>query len=79
MQRDGAPPSIKERAGLQAVQNEKESAIASQQYELAAELRDREPSCAPRSRDGGGMAGEKKAVVKSEDIAEIVAMWTAFR
>ncbi len=43
LQRSTTPPSLKEAMrGLEAVQKEKEAAITAQQYELAAELRDRE-------------------------------------
>jgi ATP-dependent Clp protease ATP-binding subunit ClpC len=43
LQRSTTPPSLKEALrGLEAVQKEKEAAITAQQYELAAELRDRE-------------------------------------
>src|SRR5881409_2567143 len=43
MQRATTPPSLKDAMrGLESVQSEKDAAIAAQQYELAAELRDRE-------------------------------------
>src|ERR671938_536781 len=43
MRRASTPPSLKDAMrGLESVQSEKEAAIAAQQYELAAELRDRE-------------------------------------
>src|SRR3989442_12219166 len=43
LQKSTTPPSLKEALrGLEAVQKEKEAAITAQQYELAAELRDRE-------------------------------------
>src|SRR2546427_3952921 len=43
MQRASTPPSLKDALrGLESVQSEKDAAIAAQQYELAAELRDRE-------------------------------------
>src|SRR5437762_2752977 len=43
MQRAVTPPTLKDAIrGLESVQSEKEAAIGAQQYELAAELRDRE-------------------------------------
>src|SRR5690349_1175095 len=43
MQRSAAPPNMKEAmAGLHSLQRELEAAVTSQEYELAAELRDRE-------------------------------------
>jgi ATP-dependent Clp protease ATP-binding subunit ClpC len=67
LQKAATPPSLREAVrGLEAVQREKESAISGQQYELAAELRDREvklrekiegrPSRAAAMDDGQGRA-----------------------
>jgi ATP-dependent Clp protease ATP-binding subunit ClpC len=62
------------------VQNEKESAIAAQQYELAAEYRDREAQLRSKLEhlEQGWQAeqGKDKPVVTAEDIAQVVAMWT---
>lgn len=81
MQRSAAPPSLKEAMrGLEAVQHEKESAITSQQYELAAELRDREMKLRERIdklQDGWQETqGADRPKVTEEHIAEVVAMWT---
>ena len=81
MQRASAPPSLKEAMrSLESVQNEKESAIAAQQYELAAELRDREAQLRSKLEhlEQGWQAeqGKDKPVVTAEDIAQVVAMWT---
>ena len=65
---------------LERVRKEKDEAIASQQYEVAAELRDRELHL---SENVGNLEAEWKAdrnkertQVTEEDIAEVVAMWT---
>jgi len=81
MQRASAPPSLKEvMRSLESVQNEKESAIAAQQYELAAEYRDREAQLRSKLEhlEQGWQAeqGKDKPVVTPEDIAQVVAMWT---
>ncbi|HLH74464.1 MAG TPA: ATP-dependent Clp protease ATP-binding subunit [Chloroflexota bacterium] len=81
MQRSAAPPSLKEALrGLEAVQHEKESAITSQQYELAAELRDREVKLRDRidKLESGWQEtqGADRPKVTEEHIAEVVAMWT---
>jgi len=81
MQRASAPPSLKEvMRSLESVQNEKESAIAAQQYELAAEYRDREAQLRSKLEhlEQGWQAeqGRDKPVVTPEDIAQVVAMWT---
>src|SRR5437762_2377158 len=81
MQRASAPPSLKEvMRSLERVQNEKESAIAAQQYELAAEYRDREAQLRSKLEhlEQGWQAeqGKDKPVVTAEDIAQVVAMWT---
>ncbi|MDE2685033.1 MAG: ATP-dependent Clp protease ATP-binding subunit [Chloroflexota bacterium] len=65
---------------LERVRKEKDEAIASQQYEVAAELRDRELHL---SENVGNLEAEwkadrnkERAQVTEEDIAEVVAMWT---
>src|SRR4030088_1879108 len=81
MQRASAPPSLKEvMRSLESVQNEKESAIAAQQYELAAEHRDREAQLRSKlehlEQGWQQEQGKDKPVVTAEDIAQVVAMWT---
>src|SRR5262249_43925343 len=81
LQKSAAPPSLKEALrGLEAVQHEKESAITSQQYELAAELRDREVKLRERIDKlevGWHEAeGSERPKVLEEHIAEVGAMWT---
>jgi ATP-dependent Clp protease ATP-binding subunit ClpC len=81
MQRSLAPLNLKEAMkGLEAVLTEKESAIQQQEYELAAELRDREVKLRDRiaKLESGWHKeqGNEKPVVGEEDIAQIVSMWT---
>src|SRR5256885_1428638 len=81
MQRDSAPPSLKEvMRGLESVQSEKEAAIAAQQHELAAELPDREAKLRARIEklESGWQSqqGTDKPVVSAEDIAHVGSMWT---
>jgi ATP-dependent Clp protease ATP-binding subunit ClpC len=66
---------------LEVVRREKDEAISAQKYETAAELRDRELKLVTKieqldadwRKDNPGL-GEAK--VTSDDIAEVVAMWT---
>src|SRR5437867_3049966 len=81
IKRSYAPPSYQEASkGLDSLRREKEEAIANQQYERAAELRDREAKHQDKLE---GMEGdwkdereEHKPEVNAEDISEVVAMWT---
>ncbi|MEO8456838.1 MAG: AAA family ATPase, partial [Chloroflexota bacterium] len=64
-----------------SLRHEKEEAIAQQQYEYAAELRDREVKLQDKLEGlQAGWQDEKKedetASVTGEDICEVVAMWT---
>ena len=75
------PPSLKEAMkGLESLRREKDAAISSQQYEYAAELRDREVKLQQKMEElQQGLEGEieeGKPVVSEEDIAEVVGMWT---
>ncbi|HEV2238278.1 MAG TPA: Clp protease N-terminal domain-containing protein, partial [Ktedonobacterales bacterium] len=81
MQRSLAPLNLKEAMrGLEAVLHEKEAAIQGQDYEQAAELRDREVKLRDRiaKLESGWHQdqGNEKPVVGEEDIAQIVSMWT---
>ncbi len=81
IKRSYAPPPLQEAAkGLDSLRREKEEAITAQQYEFAAELRDREMKLQDKLE---GMqsgwkeeAKEDTPVVSAEDICEVVAMWT---
>ena len=81
IRRSATPPSLKEASrGLESLRKEKDAAISSQQYEYAAELRDREVKLQEKieSLEQGievQREGEKP-VVTEEDIAEVVSMWT---
>jgi ATP-dependent Clp protease ATP-binding subunit ClpC len=73
------PPSLQEgMRGLESLRREKEQAIASQQYELAADLRDRELKLQDRleKMEQGEEAPATQPTVTEDDIAEVVAMWT---
>jgi ATP-dependent Clp protease ATP-binding subunit ClpC len=79
--RSSAPPSLKEAMhGLDGLRREKETAISSQQYEYAAELRDREMKLQQKLDEmEEGWENERefsKPAVLEEDIAEVVSMWT---
>ncbi|HEY5112662.1 MAG TPA: ATP-dependent Clp protease ATP-binding subunit, partial [Coriobacteriia bacterium] len=79
--RSAAPPSLKEAMhGLDSVRREKEAAISAQQYEYAAELRDREMKLQQKLDEmEEGWKSQRdlaKPTVTEEDIAEVVSMWT---
>ncbi|MBE0415235.1 MAG: ATP-dependent Clp protease ATP-binding subunit, partial [Dehalococcoidia bacterium] len=65
---------------LETLRRDKETAISSQQYEYAAELRDRELKLAEkigRMQQGWQQEqGVEKPVVTEEEIAQVVSMWT---
>ena len=75
------PTSVKDaKESLEQVRKEKDEAIASQQYEQAAELRDRELRYSDEldtlEKEWQEGLGKDRAVVTEEDIAEVVSMWT---
>ena len=75
------PLSVKEAVKvLETVRKEKDEAIASQQYEYAAELRDRELRLTEKmdelEKEWHEEQEKERPVVGSEDIAEVVSMWT---
>ena len=78
----GSPPmSVKEASKmLESVRREKDEAIASRQYEFAAELRDRETNLTEKlealEKDWQEEKGDEKPVVNEDHIAEVVSMWT---
>ncbi|PKB64105.1 MAG: NDP-hexose 4-ketoreductase [SAR202 cluster bacterium Io17-Chloro-G2] len=65
---------------LEEVRKEKDEAIASQQYEAAAELRDREirhtQDLDTLEKEWQEGKGKERQVVTDEDIAQVVSMWT---
>jgi ATP-dependent Clp protease ATP-binding subunit ClpC len=79
--RGSIPISLTEaRKALESVRRDKEMAISSQQYEYAAELRDREVQLMDkiRSMEQEWQIEQKqdKPSVNEDDIAEVVSMWT---
>ena len=75
------PLSVKEVAKvLENVRKEKDEAIASQQYEYAAELRERELRLVDQmenlEKEWHEEQDKERATVTGEDIAEVVSMWT---
>jgi ATP-dependent Clp protease ATP-binding subunit ClpC len=81
IRKSSTPPSLKEAMrGLDALRKEKDTAIANQEYERAAQLRDQElklQSKIEKMEEGWEADREsEKPVVTEEDIAEVVSMWT---
>ncbi len=81
IRRAATPPSLKEAMkGLESLRREKEQASAAQQYEYAAELRDREIKLQEKIGEMGeweeGEEGIATPVVSEDDISEVVSMWT---
>ena len=75
------PLSVKEsQKMLETVRRDKDEAISQQQYEYAAELRDREVKLADSLQqlqsEWRETSGDEKARVTEEEIAEVVSMWT---
>ncbi len=76
-----APQEVKDAMEiLERVRREKEEAIAGQQYEAAAELRDRELHLSENvgnlEREWKADRSKERTQVTEEDIAEVVSMWT---
>src|SRR3989304_931176 len=81
LQRSQAPPTLKDAIkALETIRREKEAAISNQQYEYAAELRDRELKLLEKTEkmESSWQANQEGdlPVVTDEDIAEVVSMWT---
>ena len=81
IRRSYTPPSLKEATvGLEGIRKEKEQAINQQQYEYAADLRDRELKLTQRIADLEEDLDQQRerdsSDVLAEDIAEVVSMWT---
>jgi ATP-dependent Clp protease ATP-binding subunit ClpC len=76
-----APIGLTEaRQALESVRKEKETAIASQQYEYSAELRDRELQLIEKvgqtEKEWRVKQEQGKPTVGADDIAEVTGMWT---
>ncbi len=81
MYRSASPPSLKEAMrGLESLQRELDAAVSGQEFELAAELRDRERKLRMRiadlEKDWKEEQGSDVPEVTEEDIAQVVSMWT---
>jgi ATP-dependent Clp protease ATP-binding subunit ClpC len=81
IKRGSAPIGLTEaRRALESVRKEKESAVATQQYEYSTELRDRELQLTEKietmKKEWKVKQEEGRPVVTSEDIAEVASMWT---
>jgi ATP-dependent Clp protease ATP-binding subunit ClpC len=65
---------------LEIVRRDKDNAIGSQQYEMAAELRDREVQLQAKIKnmemEWQDTQKKETPIVTKEDIAEVVSMWT---
>ncbi len=75
------PATLKQtRLAEDSLRKDKEAALASQQYDLAAELRQRELQSEEKAKlqeeQWHNDLAQDKPVVKAEDIAEVVSMWT---
>ena len=71
------PLSVKEvMKVLENVRKEKDDAISAQQYEYAAELREREIRLVEKMEGLEREWHDERSRVTSEDIAEVVSMWT---
>ncbi len=75
------PPEFKElNQKLEEVQQEKEAAVKSQEFEKAADLRDKEKKLEKKLENIKDNWEQKKgrnnSTVKEEDVAEIVSSWT---
>ncbi len=81
MYRSASPPSLKEaKRGLESLRNELDAAVSGQEFELAADLRDRERKLQNRigdlERHWREEQDEAEPQVSDEDIAQVVSMWT---
>jgi ATP-dependent Clp protease ATP-binding subunit ClpC len=81
IKKSSTPPSLKEaHRGLESLRKEKDTAIGSQQYEYAADLRDREVKLQEKIEhleEELSTEGETgPPVVGEEDICDVVSMWT---
>jgi ATP-dependent Clp protease ATP-binding subunit ClpC len=81
MIRSASPTSLKDaKSGLELIQRDLEAAVTAQDFELAAELRDRErrlrEKIETQKQEIKDQHAEDEVYVTEEDIAEVVAMWT---
>jgi len=81
IKRGSVPIGLAEaRRALENIRRDKDAAISSQQYEYAAELRDREVQLMDKikgmEQDWQVEQKQEKPTVTEDDIAEVVSMWT---
>ncbi len=81
IRRAATPPSSQEAMkGLERLRRERDQATEAQQLEYASELNDREEKLRIKIDEmgewGEGRGGVATPVVREDDIAEVVAMWT---
>ncbi len=81
IRRHSTPPSVRDATkGLEALRREKDQAIGSQQYEYAAELREREVRLQAKLEElEQEVQSEREGselLVSEEDIRDVVSMWT---
>jgi ATP-dependent Clp protease ATP-binding subunit ClpC len=81
IKRGTVPISLSEaRHAHESVRRDKDIAISSQQYEYAAELRDREVQLQDKikkmEQEWQSEQSQDKPIVDEEDISEVVSMWT---
>ncbi|NWG19737.1 MAG: ATP-dependent Clp protease ATP-binding subunit [Chloroflexi bacterium] len=84
MTRSATPPSLRDALrGLEAIRKEREAALEDQQFDLAADLREREERMLGRIQKieaelgiGSDTQLIERPYVTEEDIADVVGMWT---
>jgi len=81
IRRHATPPSVREiQSGLEAIRREKDQAIANQQYEFAAELREREVRLQAQLEELELQVEESRGtdqpVVTEDDIRDVISQWT---
>ena len=81
IRRHTTPPSVREvTKGLEALRREKDQAIANQQYEFAAELREREVKLQSQleelETEMETAREAEQAVVTEDDIRDVISQWT---
>ncbi|MCK9497101.1 MAG: ATP-dependent Clp protease ATP-binding subunit, partial [Dehalococcoidia bacterium] len=81
IRRHATPPSVREvQSGLEALRREKDQAIANQQYEYAAELREREVRLQSQleelEQELEEQRGTDQPVVSEDDIRDVISQWT---
>jgi ATP-dependent Clp protease ATP-binding subunit ClpC len=81
LRRSGLPPAIKELDDqIGKARADKREAVASQQYERAAKMRDRERELIDERKQAEKLAAEDgsvaSAVIDEEEIAQVLAQWT---